>query len=204
MNITHENLHIFTVPKEMNINHSFKEYFNIPIRIEQHPQTLLMSIVITDKDLEHECDSPKDFIEHVTRQYGKYLEDIEKSNIKHRNECKVIYRMYKDQGITNEELFKRLENIPDDVDEKEESLTDLIRYAKSFLDDIDIEFESDEYSGIIGRYQDCEDVLEVAHHFNKGNFKKACKKASSLDTFVREGIPDSTWDFLQKEAKEWK
>ena len=197
MDITHENLHIFTIPKEMTIHHSFKEYLCIPVKIEQHPQTLLMSLVVTDKDLKYEYECPEDFIGHVTNQYDKYVEDNEQAEVKRQARCKIIIEKYQNEGIPHQDLFERLEDIDEYPEPKEESLIDLLNFAKSFIDDLS-DFEDDDYGSRVGGYKDCEDVLKMAHHLDKGERFLAYEKAYSLDTFVREGIPESVWDYFEE------
>lgn len=45
-------------------------------------------------------------------------------------------------------------------------------------------------------YKDAADLFCIGHYLEEDNFWAAAKLANSLDTAVREEIPDDVWDYL--------
>jgi hypothetical protein len=50
--------------------------------------------------------------------------------------------------------------------------------------------------------EDRKSVCRVLKEFKKRNFKKAYSVAKRLDTFVREGIPELSWNYMVNELDE--
>lgn len=51
---------------------------------------------------------------------------------------------------------------------------------------------------MIAAYRDDrKQLLKVVKELDKGNFKNAAALSRSLDTIIREQIPDSVWDYLK-------
>jgi hypothetical protein len=118
------------------------------------------------------------------RYFSEVVEKINQSDHQEQKDLKVFI----ENGIKHQDVllvdFSDTEYMRDFQDAVKETLADA---TFTFKGDVGMELSS---------YIDAQDLAEVLYLLYKGDTTKAYTQALSLDTCVREAIPDNAWEVL--------